>query len=239
MELIQPPDGDKPAKRPRARKSKSADGKPVAGKSSKKKKTNGLPAGPLPGAIPGAGAGRQRLEYVEAGTLTGNPLNWRRHPEGQLRALDKLIHDEEVGWAGALLYNERTGRLIDGHGRLKVVKADEIVPVLIGNWSEAAERTILASHDPLADMAEADADALARLLNETDLTDPSFNDLNDMLNGLIAVDREPVEEDGDDAGGELDEPMYRVIATCDSEQQQQEIYDLLKSRGVEVRLVTQ
>ncbi len=48
----------------------------------------------------------------------------------------------EVGWAGALLYNETTGRFIDGHARKKVSKGKK-VPVLIGKWTEEQERKIL------------------------------------------------------------------------------------------------
>src|SRR5262249_24712675 len=70
----------------------------------------------------------------------------------------------EVGWAGALLFNERTGRLIDGHARKKVAAGP--VPVLIGSWTEEQERKILATLDPLAARAEADKQALDVLLGE-------------------------------------------------------------------------
>src|SRR5262245_17079512 len=103
-----------------------------------------------------AAKSRLRLEWVEAGSLTPNPQNWRRHPEGQMSALRGLIADREVGWAGALLYNERTQRLIDGHGRQKIVDPKTLVPVLIGSWSEAAEKRILLTLDPIAGMAVAD-----------------------------------------------------------------------------------
>jgi hypothetical protein len=52
-----------------------------------------------------------RLEWRTPAELAENPRNWRSHPQGQAAALDGLL--DEVGWAGALLYNERTGRLID------------------------------------------------------------------------------------------------------------------------------
>src|SRR5260370_40602406 len=58
-----------------------------------------------------------RLEWRSPSELAENPANWRRHPDAQLAALSDVI--AEVGWAGAGLYNERTGRLIDGHLRRK------------------------------------------------------------------------------------------------------------------------
>src|SRR5262245_34156906 len=92
---------------------------------------------------------RLRLEWVVAVSLTANPKNWRRHPETKLAAIKGLIADPEVGWAGALLFNERTGRLIDGHARQKVVDPKAVVPVLIGSWSEEAEKRILLTLDPI------------------------------------------------------------------------------------------
>lgn len=107
-----------------------------------------------------------RLEWRSPAELAENPLNWRRHPESQLAALADVL--TEVGWAGACLYNEATGRLIDGHARRQVAAAQgaERVPVLVGSWTEEQERKILATLDPLAAMAEADRTALDALLRE-------------------------------------------------------------------------
>src|SRR5437868_5631096 len=79
-----------------------------------------------------------RLEYRYPAELDDNPANWRLHPDSQLRALEDVIN--EVGFADALLFNERTGRLLDGHARKKVAKPGEKVPVLIGSWNEEQEK---------------------------------------------------------------------------------------------------
>lgn len=104
-----------------------------------------------------------RLEWIEAGSLNENPHNWRRHPPEQVQSLRDLLDDPEVGWAGACLYNERTQRLIDGHARRSVVDPNALVPVLVGSWSEEAERKILATLDPVCALAQGDADAYAKL----------------------------------------------------------------------------
>lgn len=109
-----------------------------------------------------------RLEWIAAGTLDDNPHNWRRHPPGQLAGLREALDDPGIGWAGALLYNERTGRLIDGHARKKLSSPDDVVPVLIGSWSEDAEKKILATLDPLCALARADDAALQALLTDVD-----------------------------------------------------------------------
>lgn len=59
-----------------------------------------------------------RLEYRSAEELKVHPDNWRVHGQEQLAALKDVI--DRVGWAGALLYNERTKRLIDGHARKEI-----------------------------------------------------------------------------------------------------------------------
>jgi ParB-like chromosome segregation protein Spo0J len=107
-----------------------------------------------------------RLEWRSPSELAENPRNWRRHPDNQLAALTDVI--SEVGWAGACLYNEATGRLIDGHARQKVAlkQGTAKVPVLVGSWTEDQERKILATLDPLAAMADTDAAQLAGLLRE-------------------------------------------------------------------------
>ncbi|MFN0137984.1 MAG: hypothetical protein ACKVS9_17920, partial [Phycisphaerae bacterium] len=102
-----------------------------------------------------------------------------------MAALKGLIDDEEVGWAGALLFNERTGRLIDGHARQKVVDPKTPVPVLIGSWSDEAERKILLTLDPIAGMAVADIKQLEALLADVDLGDDYFVGLRDQLDDVI------------------------------------------------------
>jgi|SRR5579859_895818 len=119
-----------------------------------------------------------RLEWIDPADLQANPANWRKHPTKQKLALKAAI--AEVGWAGALLYNERTQRLIDGHAR-KEQFAGQPVPVLIGSWDEATEKKILATLDPLAAMAEADTDSLDKLLREVRTGDVNLKAMLDEL----------------------------------------------------------
>src|SRR5262249_3925260 len=125
-----------------------------------------------------------RLEWWVPDSLSDNPANWRRHPDQQLSALKDVL--AEIGWAGALLYNERTRRLIDGHARKKVSSGK--VPVLVGSWSEEEERKILATLDPLAAMAEADTGVLAALLKQVETESDAVREL---LANLAAGDVDP------------------------------------------------
>src|SRR5689334_7186400 len=98
-------------------------------------------------------SGRLRLEYLDASQLNANPENWRTHPPEQMAAIGASL--DELGWAGALLYNERTRHLLNGHARLKWAeeRGGAAVPVLIGSWDEQTERRILAVLDPIGEMA--------------------------------------------------------------------------------------
>ena len=108
-----------------------------------------------------------RLEWWEPGQLTPHPANWRTHPPQQIDSYRGI--KEKVGWAGALLYNEATGRLIDGHLRRDEAVTDgERVPVLVGSWTEEQEALVLASLDPIAAMAEADESVLGTLLQQVE-----------------------------------------------------------------------
>ena len=157
------------------------------------KKQAGKPAQEAREDAPSPVAPRLRLEYIEAGSLTENPLNWRRHPEEQIKSLKGLVGDPEVGWAGALLYNEMTGRLIDGHARRSSVSPDTPVPVLIGSWSEDAERKILATLDPVASMAKGDAEAYAQLVAQVTTDSLEVRDLMDIVQAALRM--QPDEEE--------------------------------------------
>ena len=122
-----------------------------------------------------------RLEYRSPAELAENPRNWRTRPDSQLTALADVI--AEVGWAGAALYNERTGRLIDGHARKKIAldQGCEKIPVLIGSWDEATEAKILASLDPIGAMATADQGKLEALLREVSTGSEALQQMLDDL----------------------------------------------------------
>jgi DNA modification methylase len=125
---------------------------------------------------------------VAPAELIPNPGNWRSHPVRQRRALAGALG--EVGWVAQVLVNQRNGHLVDGHLRVELAlsRTEPTVPVTYVDLSDEEERLVLASLDPLAAMAEADHDALARLL--ADLT-PDDGDLTRMLaeladrNGIV------------------------------------------------------
>jgi len=108
------------------------------------------------------------LRTVKASELAPNPKNWRTHPKSQQDALRGIL--AEVGYADALLARELPDgslMLVDGHLRAETTPEQE-VPVLILDINEAEADKLLLSLDPLAALAETNAQALDALLREVD-----------------------------------------------------------------------
>ena len=104
------------------------------------------------------------LRRVPANDLLPNPKNWRRHPKAQTDALRALL--AEVGVADALLARQLPdGRLmlIDGHLRKDVISG-AVVPVLVLDVDEAEADKLLLTLDPLASLAESDAERIGHCL---------------------------------------------------------------------------
>lgn len=110
----------------------------------------------------------RELRRVPASELRPNPKNWRTHPKAQADALRGVL--AEIGIADAVLARELPDgslMLLDGHLRLETM-ADQILPVLVLDVDEAEGDKVLATLDPLAAMAEADAAKLDAILREVD-----------------------------------------------------------------------
>jgi len=142
----------------------------------------------------------KELRRVPAKDLIPNPKNWRLHPEQQINALRGVL--SEVGWADAVLARETPAglQIIDGHARAETAN-DSIVPVLILDVNQEEADKILATLDPLAAMAEADAGKLEDLLSNLETNSKAVLELFNCLredNGIEAPDFLPssAEEQG-------------------------------------------
>lgn len=173
-----------------------------------------------------------RLEWRNPSELAENPKNWRRHPDAQISALTDVIG--EVGWAGACLYNEKSGRLIDGHARQKVAMAQgaEKIPVLIGSWDEAQEAKILATLDPLAAMASTDAAALDALLRDVETGSEA---VQKMLADLAAEAGLYKPSESADSEPESIKESFSILVECTSESEQGKLLERFMAEGLVCR----
>ena len=124
----------------------------------------------------------KELRRVPASQIQPHPENWRIHPQSQQTALQGVL--EQVGIADAVLaYEPSTGELvlIDGHLRRETL-GDTVVPVLVTDLNEAEARVILATHDPLADMALQDDEMMRNLLSRIEAGNDDVQNLLALLN---------------------------------------------------------
>jgi hypothetical protein len=169
-----------------------------------------------------------RLEWLSPAELVENPRNWRSHPAHQLSALADLI--SEVGWAGACLYNERTGRLIDGHARRLIAsqQGTKNIPVLVGDWSEEQEAKILATFDPIASLAEMNNDIIKSLLQDVQTGSDAIQNLLDSIDKKATVETPPEKH------MEI-KNSFNILIACDDEAQQTELLEEFTTRGFNCR----
>lgn len=155
-------------------------------------------AAPVPAEVEAVKASfRDRIvgfRRVKAGELRANKSNWRLHPDSQRNALRGML--EEVGIVGAVIAREVDGglELVDGHLRADIAK-DQEVPVLVVDLNEGEAAKVLATYDPMGDMAMVDEQALSALLQNVDLDDNA--DLRRLLADLSTrlVEEEDAEEE--------------------------------------------
>ena len=148
---------------------------------------------------------------VAPAALVTNPRNWRTHPPEQQRALGGAL--SEVGWVAEVLVNRTTGNVVDGHLRIELALArkEPSVPVTYVELTETEEALVVATLDPIGAMVDAEATALASVLNGLEPSDDALRPLLDDLareQGIELARAGLV--DPDDAPDVPDEPTVRL-----------------------------
>ena len=135
----------------------------------------------------------KELRTVQASELLANPKNWRNHPTPQKEALKSVL--EQVGWADALIVRETDNglELIDGHLRTEVAP-DEEIPVLILDVTEEEADLILATFDPLAEMAGTNEQMLIELLHNVEITNDNLAGLLEAKSGSFEIEEAELPE---------------------------------------------
>ena len=121
-----------------------------------------------------------------------------------------VVVDESPEMPNALRYAcrraKRTGLMLNGHLRQQIAaERGEKIPVLYVDLDPREEKLILASLDPIGEMAVLDEGQLAALLAELDL--PSDGEIAQLLNSLL---EETIEETPKDSGSSAAVPNDRT-----------------------------
>jgi hypothetical protein len=171
---------------------------------------------------------------VPARELLDNDGNPRTHPQAQRDALRGLL--EQVGVAAALTAypSERNGgklTLIDGHLRRQDYDLDW--PTLVLDVTDEEADLLLASHDPLAALAEYDRAKLDGLLQNVRARSPA---LLDMLKKLAA--KTAAGGGKNDEGVSVPPEKFEIVVECVDETHQREMFDRLTGEGLKCRVLT-
>ena len=166
---------------------------------------------------------------VRAGDLVPHEYNWRLHPAGQQSALRALY--AEVGFARSLLaYELPDGRLklIDGHLR-REIDPDMEVEVEILDVNEDEARTLLLSIDPLAALAETQAEIHRELL---EATPPTSRELEALWR---AQAEECLKPEAAEVPARALAEQFLVLVECRDEKQQAELFGRFTAEGLKCR----
>ena len=173
----------------------------------------------------------RELRRVPAKELRPNPKNWRVHSSAQQAALRGVL--AEVGYADALLARELADgslELIDGHLRAETTP-DQPVPVLILDVSAEEATKILLTHDPLANMAEVNADHLQALLESCSFENESVREM------LAQLTPAPAETSATEKPEVQIPESYQIVVSCEDEPQQRDLFERLSREGFPCRLL--
>lgn len=169
------------------------------------------------------------IKLVDIESIIPNPKNANKHPENQIKRLEKLIKYQ--GFRNPLIVSNRTGFLVVGHGRLQAAKnlGIESLPVIYQDFKdEAQEYSYLISDNEIARWAELDRDLMVEEMKILELEDIELLGLEKftMEEPTIVEDKE-VSLDFD----------YKLEIDCKTEEAQQYLMNELQDRDYEVRVL--
>ena len=140
----------------------------------------------------------KEFKRIKASDLKANPKNWRLHDSMQKEAMQSVL--QNVGMAGAVIVYENKDNeyvIIDGHLRADM-NDEQDVPTLILDVDEAEADLLLATYDPISQMAKADNTMLSDLLKSLKTEDSELQTLlNDIDENFGLIESELPEQDTD------------------------------------------
>lgn len=171
---------------------------------------------------------RHATEHPEQ--LLAHPDNFRIHGKAQQDALHTVMSD--VGIVQTVIVNEVTGHVIDGHLRIALALRhnEQSIPVTYVQLTEDEERIILATFDPIGDMAIVDRQKLADLLEDVDIPTKELEDFVDSLK----VENEIVDEVVNDTLHENQKVYMLVIEVPNLDAYNNVLLDM-EAQGYKVR----
>lgn len=153
------------------------------------------------------------------------------------------------GFYGAVIVHEVTGHILAGSHRFRAAleAGAETIPAIYVDCDEVTAKKIMVADNRLSDLAANDDAALAAILRAIALEDTlegtgfDGDDLDDLLAAPGAIGIEPGGTDSPGPAASSSSPgptQYGVVVVCDSEPDQQSVYNRLIAEGFTCRILT-
>ena len=172
---------------------------------------------------------------VRVGDLVPHEDNPRLHSAAQRQALRALLG--EVGFARSVLaYELPDGRLklIDGHLRREEINPAEEIDVEVLDVSDAEARQLLLAIDPLAQLAEYDAGALADLRAVVEADSEAVRGLWEAVDAASGGTRDRLAEAATEEAEEEEVPeQFLIVVECADEAEQTRLLQQFREAGLQ------
>jgi len=168
----------------------------------------------------------EHSELIDPKTLIDHPRNAHTHPIRQIKALARSI--ETFGWRHPIVVSRRSGAIVAGHARkLAAIKLNTNAPVDYQDFeTEEEELAVLTADNLIPEMANFDFEVL---------------ELNKITLGDFGFDLETIGFDFESKLTEQKEIDYKrklvLEIECNSEQQQQQLFEQLTGDGFKCRVL--
>lgn len=173
------------------------------------------------------------VRKMRFGDIAPHKRNPKIHPDSQRDAFRGAVR--EIGFTSVpVAYVNGDGVLTwaDGHLRGSEV-ADYIGDVAILDITDAEAELLLVTADPIAALAEQDAEKLEELLRDVNTGDAALQQmLADMAEGVGIV---PPDGEAGLAGPDTIPSQWAIMVECDSEEQQSELLQQFSDEGLQCK----
>lgn len=179
------------------------------------------------------GVSVQRIPLKRIKPAAYNPRKHLRPSDPEYQRIKRSI--EAFGLAEPLVWNKRTGNLVGGHQRLKILR-DEFgaaeVDVSVVDLDPAEEKALNLALNKVGGTWDegALADLLGELREQIDASVTGFTqaEIDELLGTLPA-------ENEEDSSSQLGGLVYRVIIDCKDEIEQREMLERFNREGLTCR----
>ena len=189
----------------------------------------------------------QKVKIENLNFSVYNPRKELRQEDEAYQALARSI--DKFGYIDPVIWNKRTGNVVGGHQRLRVLidKGEAEVYVSIVDLDDEQEKALnIALNKITGEWDEEKLSALLLDLSESDMleyTGFSTVELSEIFfdpqidGGADDTAGDGDEADEDFAGGFKYKEQYGVIVLCQDEQEQKTAYEKLLEMGYECKVV--